>query len=87
MELLKEIVPKLSREAVVEESTNPGHTQQLRWNLPQGRSRCNFKIWKYKIQEILSLHSESRARVVQTRLSCWEVLCSILSEHGLSASR
>ncbi|HTN73506.1 MAG TPA: ABC transporter substrate-binding protein [Methylomirabilota bacterium] len=30
LELLKEIVPGLSRVAVVGESTNPGHTQQLR---------------------------------------------------------
>ena len=30
MELLKEIVPRLSRVAVIGESTNPGHTQQLK---------------------------------------------------------
>ncbi len=30
LELLKEIVPKLSHAAVIGESTNPGHTQQLR---------------------------------------------------------
>ena len=39
LELLKEIVPKLSRVAVFGTSTNPGNAQALKeWNSPPGRS-------------------------------------------------
>ena len=43
LELLKEIVPKLSRVAVLGTSTKPGNAQSLREvNSPQGRSKCSF---------------------------------------------
>ena len=44
LELLKEIIPKLSRVAVLGTSTQPGNAQaaQRRRNSPQGRSECSF---------------------------------------------
>ena len=43
LEFLKEIVPKLSRVAVLGTSTRPGNAQALReTDLPQGRSRYSF---------------------------------------------
>jgi len=45
VELLKEIVPKLSRVAILGTSTDPGNTQALKEiERAAGRSRCNFNI-------------------------------------------
>jgi ABC-type uncharacterized transport system substrate-binding protein len=43
MELLREMIPKLSRLTVFGDSNNPGNAQALRRrNAPQKRSECNF---------------------------------------------
>ena len=48
LELLKEIVPRLSRVAVLGTSTQPGNAQSLeKRNSPQRRSGCSFNTLRY----------------------------------------
>jgi hypothetical protein len=64
LELLKEIVPKLSRVAVLGTSTIPGNAQALKeTHSPPPRSACSFNTWTYKITRILRPHPEPSARV------------------------
>ena len=57
LELLKEIVPRLSRVAVLGSSSEPGNAQALeKRNAPAGRSACSFNIWTSLVPRILRRH-------------------------------
>ena len=72
LEILKEIVPKLSRVAVFANSTNPGKRKsQKRSNSPQGRSSVKLQYLDVQVPRISKLHSEPQARSVLTQSSCW----------------
>ena len=61
LELLKEVIPKLSRVAVLGNSTEPGNAQaQENWKSWRGHSDCSFITWTYKKTRILSRHLELR---------------------------
>ena len=78
LELLKEIVPKLSRVAVFGNSTNPGNAQSLKeTELAADALGCSFNTWKYEVPRISRLHSKPQARGVLTQSSCWRTPSSI----------
>jgi hypothetical protein len=65
LELLKEIVPRLSRVAVIGTSTNPGNAQALReTELAAGAFRVQLQYLDVLGPKILGLDSESQARGV-----------------------
>ena len=83
LELLKEIVPRLSRVAVLGTSNNPGNAQVVKRSgtRRKGVQVCSFNIWTYEIPRISRPHSEPRARNVLTRSSYWRAPSSSLTEH------
>jgi putative ABC transport system substrate-binding protein len=66
LELFKEIVPKLSRVAVIgEDVTRPGVPQALREiNLAADAFRVQVQYLEYEVPRISKLHSEPQARSV-----------------------
>lgn len=76
LELLREIVPKLSRVAVLGDVTRPGIAQALREiNVAADAFGCRFNTWKYEDPRISRLHSEPQARSALTQSSCWGAPC------------
>ena len=72
LELLKEIVPKLSRVAVLGTSTNPGNAQQLKeTELAAGAFGVTASIPRCtRVPRILRPHSEPQAKGALTQSSC-----------------
>ena len=63
LELLKEVVPHLSRVAVLGDVTRPGIPQALREiNSPPMRFGCRFNTWKCEHPRISRLHFEPQVR-------------------------
>ena len=89
LELLKEIVPKLSRVAVLGTSTRPGTAQELKEvELAAGAFGVELQYLDVLIQRVLRPHSELRARVVLTQSLCWcRAASSALIKQRLSNSR
>ena len=84
LELLKEIVPRLSRVAVLGTSTSPGTAQVLKeLELAGGAFKVQLQyldvLSSKDIETAFRAASKARAEAV----SCWGVLCSILSEPRL----
>ena len=76
LELLKEVVPKLSRVALFGTSTNPGTAQMLReTELAAGA----FGVKLQYLDVLLRRYSEPQARGVLKQSSCWGVPSSLLS--------
>ena len=89
LELLKEIVPKLSRVAVFGLSTYPGNAQSLK-ETELAAVAFGVKLQYLDVLRVpttLRPHSERRARGVLTQCSRWRVLCSFLTEHNLQTSQ
>ena len=90
LELLKEIVPRLSRVAVFGTPTNPGNAQALKeTELAAGALGVTASIpGRTRVPRILRLHSETQARGGLTLSLCWwRARRSVLSEHRLQTSR
>ena len=73
LELLKEIVPKLSRVAVFATSTQPGNAQELKETGTRRRGvESEGSIpGRTELPRILRLHSEPQARGGLMQSSCW----------------
>ena len=73
LELLKEIVPKLSRVAVLGTSTNPGNAQALKeiGTRRRGVRGAASIPRRTRVPRILRPHSEPQARGGLTQSSCW----------------
>ena len=72
LELLKEIVPKLSRVAVFGTSTLPGNAQMLReTELAAGAFGVQLQYLDVLVPRILRLHSEPQARGGLMQSLCW----------------
>ena len=72
LELLKEIVPKLSRVAVLGSSTDPGNAQIVkRDGTRRGAFGVKLQYLDVSIPRILRPHSEPQTRGVLTQSSCW----------------
>ena len=70
LELLRDVVPKLSRIAVFGNSAVPGNAQALKeMELATGCSECSFNTKTCPVPRKLRLHSRLRAREALTR--CW----------------
>ena len=89
LELLKEIVPKLSRVAVLGTSARPGTGKELKEvELAAGALGVNLQYLDVLIRRILRLYSERRARGGLTQSLCWcRAASSMLIEQRLSNSR
>jgi putative ABC transport system substrate-binding protein len=71
LELLKEIVPRLSRVAVLGSSTTPGNPQSLKETELAARALAvQLQHLTYELPRILTLHSEMRAKDELTQSSC-----------------
>ena len=88
LELLKEIVPRLGRVAVIGTSIRQGTEQALK-EIEIAAAAFAMKVQYLDIQipRILRLHSEPQRRSALTHSSCCRVPSSILSEHRLQTSR
>ena len=88
LELLKEIVPKLSRVAVLGTSTNPGNAQSLK-ETELAAAAFGVKLQYLDVLDPKDIETAFRAapRGVLTRSSCWRAPSSILTEHRLPTSR
>ena len=89
LELLKETVPKLSRVAVLGNSTNPGNAQVLReMELAAGAFKVQLQsldvLSPKDIETAFRAASKGRADAVLVMLG---LRCSILTEHRLQTSR
>ena len=90
LELLKEIVPRLSRVAVLGTSTQPGQRASVKRGGTRRRGvRSEASIpRRTRVPRILRPHFEPRARGVLTQSLCWwRAPSSILGEHRLRNSR
>jgi ABC-type uncharacterized transport system substrate-binding protein len=88
LDLLKEIIPRLSRVAVFGTAAAPGNAQALReQNSRPTRSGCSFNRWRCDVQRILRLHSKPQKRAELTLPSYCRVLFSIHSGNRLRTSR
>ena len=73
LELLKEIVPGLSRVAVLGASDNPGNAQALKEvELAAGALRLQLQYLDIRSPKHMIQHSKRRARRVLTQSSSWE---------------
>jgi ABC-type uncharacterized transport system substrate-binding protein len=85
LELLKEIIPRLSRVAVVGSSTHPGTAQSLKeLELATAALKVRFKTSTYSTPRKLRRHSEPRAKAALTQSSCSRAWSRILIENRLS---
>ena len=87
LELLKEIVPRLSHVAVFGTSTYPGNGQALKeMEVAAGAFGIKLQYLDVLMPTILRTHSERQAKHTLTQSSCWRVPSSFLSERGLPTS-
>jgi putative tryptophan/tyrosine transport system substrate-binding protein len=88
LELLKEIVSRFSRVAVLGTTTSQGYAQVLREvGLAAGALGVQPQYLNVSDPRKLTLDSEPQARGVLTQSLWWGALSSILSEHRLRPSR
>jgi putative ABC transport system substrate-binding protein len=89
LELLKEIIPKLSHMAVFGTSTNPGNAQSLKeLELAAGAFGVKLQYLDVLDPRILRPPSEPQARSVLTQcLSWWRAPPPLLTEQRLQKSR
>ena len=88
LELLKEIVPRLSRVAVLGDSTEPGHAQALKETERVARAlRVEVQYLDVHSRKSLLQHSEPRARSALTRSSHCRALSSRQTASKSSTSR
>jgi putative ABC transport system substrate-binding protein len=85
LEMLKEMVPKLSRVAIIGHSTNPGDAQALRETvLAAGSVEVYLRSWTCSIPRILIPFSAPRPKDVRTHFSCSGIPSSTLIENKSS---
>ena len=85
LELLKEIVPTLSRVAVLGNSTEPGNAPALKeLELAGGHSRYRFNIWTSYVQRTLSPHSNPQPSSGRAQSLYWQVKSCRRTEQRLS---
>ena len=88
LELLKEVVPKLSRVAVPGDFNQRGNAQTLREAELAARALgVKLQYLDVLIQRILRLHSEPQARGVLMQSSCADEHLALIIEHSLQNSR
>jgi len=88
LELLKEIVSKLARVAVLGTSANPGTDRAFKEpNWPPRRSSCSTNTSTCCVPTMLRPHFEPREKAGLRQWSCLFPPCSILSEGRSSNSR
>jgi putative ABC transport system substrate-binding protein len=85
LELLKETVPKLSRVAVLGNSTNPGNAQSLK-EIELAARAFKVKLQYLDVIDPKDIEAAFRAAgtAVRTQSSCWQATFSIRIEHRLS---
>ena len=88
LELLKEIVPKLSRVAILGSSNNPGNTLALR-EIEDAAKTFGLKFQYLDLLDPNAIETAFRtaSKGVLRQSLCWVFLCSILSESSLSSLR
>jgi len=88
LELLKEIVPKLSRVAVLGTSTRPGNAQELR-EVELAAEAFKVQLQHLDVLDPKDIETAFRAASKERAdaLPCWEAPSSFLIEHRLSNSR
>jgi putative ABC transport system substrate-binding protein len=88
LELLKEIIPKLTRVAVLGNSANSGNARLLKEvELAAGAFGVKLQYLDVLGPKDIEMHSEPQARSVLAQCSCWPAPSSSLSEHRLQNSR
>ena len=88
LELLKEIVPKLSRVAVLENSTEPGNTQSLKETEAAAREfKVQLQLLDVLDPTILRLHSKPQPRRALMLSLCLGIPFSALIENKFQNSR
>jgi putative ABC transport system substrate-binding protein len=88
LELLKEIVPRLSRVAVFRTSTTPGTAQALKEiELAAGAFEVKLQYLNVLDPKDLETVFEPQARGVLTQSWCWGVPSPLPNEHRLQTSR
>jgi len=87
LELLKEIVPKLTRVAVLGTSTNASTAQSLReTELAAGALAVKVQYLDVRSPKDIEAAFRAASKERADASSCWEVLCSLLREHKLETS-
>ena len=84
LELLKEIIPRLSGVAVLGTSTQPGNAQALKETELAARVlKVKFHTWTYSVPRILKLPFQPQVRGVLMQSLCCRPPSSFLGEHNL----